>query len=90
MKEQRFVVEGTVLLQETCDEIHLDLDGNAKRINPHDEHWLVQEVRKEGFKLYNLDTQRIWIVSRGELNAMLIGNEKYKIPPMLRISDEVA
>ena len=90
MKEQKFVLEGTVLLQETSDEITFDLEGNTKAVNPHTEHWLVQEVRKEGFKLYNLDTQRTWIVSRGELNAMLRGNKKYGIPPMLTISDEVA
>ena len=89
MKEQeKFVKVGTVLLQETSDAIEMDLNGNSKSINPHIEHWLVEDIKKEGFYLYNLDTQRKWVISRGQLNGMLYGNKYVK--PFFTISEEEA
>ena len=79
----KFINEGTVLIENTCDAIEMDLKGNSKRINPHKEHWLVQKVQKHGFTLYNLDTQRTRIVSRGEIN-ILVNHCNWEI------SDEVA
>ena len=80
---EKFVNVGTVLLQNTCDEIAMDLDGNSRRINTHVEHWLVEDVRKEGFYLYNLDTKRKRVLSRGDLNIALASQ-------LFTISDEVA
>lgn len=82
---RKYVDVGSVLLYETCDAIELDLNGNSKRINPHIEHLLVIDIRKEGFYLHNLDkpnTKRK-VMSRGELNYLLdIGR--------ITISDEIA
>ena len=73
-QKEKFVNVGTVLIEKTCDAIDFGFDGKAKSINEHEEHWLVEEVRKEGFKLYNLDTQRRRIMSRGVLNISLLHN----------------
>ena len=71
MKEKYYPMIGDVLIQHTCDAIAMDLNGNSERINPHDEHWLIEDIRKEGFKLYNLDTQRKMILSREDMNIWL-------------------
>ena len=84
------IKEGTILLQETSDAIEMDLEGNTKSINPHTEHWLVEDVRANTYKLYNLDTQRTWILEKDLLSGMLRGNKKYGIKPMFTISNETA
>lgn len=70
-RKEKYINVGTILIENTCDAINLGFNGKSKRVNEHQEHWLVEEVRKEGFKLYNLDTQRKRIISRGELNISL-------------------
>ena len=42
------------------------------------------------YKLYNLDTKRVWNIPHKELELMLRGNKRYNIKPMFTISDEVA
>lgn len=86
----RSLKEGTILLQETCDEIHFDLAGNFEEINPHTEHWLVQEVTSKGFVLYNLDTQRVRRISREDMASHLWSSKQYDIKPIFTISEEVA
>lgn len=81
---------GTVLLQETSDEILMDLEGNTQAINQHIEHWLIEDIKLGKYKLYNLDTKRVWIIPYKELELMLRGNKRYNIKPMFTISDEVA
>ena len=84
------IQEGTILLQDTCDEIHFDLVGNFEEINPHTEHWLVQEVTSKGFVLYNLDTQRVRRISKEDMVMHLWESKKNGIKPIFRISEEVA
>ena len=86
----RSLEEGTILLQETSDEIHFDLAGNFEEINKHIEHWLVQEVTSKGFVLYNLDTQRVRRMSKDEMASHLWESKQYDIKPIFRISEEVA
>ena len=86
----RSLEEGTILLQDTCDEIHFDLAGNFEEINPHTEHWLVQEINSKSYVLYNLDNQRSWRVPKEEMALYLYGNERFGLKAMLRISEEVA
>ena len=86
----RSLEEGTILLQDTCDEIHFDLAGNFEEINPHTEHWLVQEVTSKGFVLYNLDTQRVRRISREDMASHLWESKQYDIKPIFRISEERA
>lgn len=86
----RSLEEGTILLQDTCDEIHFDLAGNFEEINPHTEHWLVQEVTSKGFVLYNLDTQRVRRMSKEDMASYLAESKKYGIKPIFTISEEVA
>ena len=81
---------GTVLLQETSDEILMDLEGHTQAINQHIEHWLIEDIKLGKYKLYNLDTKRVWIIPYKELELMLRGNKRYNIKPMFTISDEVA
>lgn len=83
------LAEGTILLQETCDEIHFDLQGNFEEVNPHTEHWLVKDVTTNSYVLYNLDTQRTRNVSKEEMQYALRGNKKYGIKPIFQISKEV-
>lgn len=82
--------EGTILLQDTCDAIEMDLAGNSLRINPHTEHWLVQEVTSKGFVLYNLDTQRVRRISKEDMASHLWESKQYDIKPIFRISKERA
>ena len=84
------IEEGTILLQDTCDEIHFDLAGNFEEINPHTEHWLVQEVTSKGFVLYNLDTQRVRRISKEDMASHLWESKQYDIKPIFRISEERA
>ena len=84
------IEEGTILLQDTCDAIEMDLAGNSLRINPHTEHWLVQEINSKSYVLYNLDNQRNWRVPKEEMALYLYGNERFGLKAMLRISKEVA
>lgn len=86
----RSLEEGTILLQDTCDEIHFDLAGNFEEINPHTEHWLVQEVTSKGFVLYNLDTQRVRRISKEDMASHLWESKQYDIKPIFRISEERA
>ena len=81
---------GTVLLQETSDEILMDLEGNTQAINQNTEHWLIEDIKLGKYKLYNLDTKRVWNIPHKELELMLRGNKRYNIKPMFTISDEVA
>lgn len=81
---------GTVLLQETSDEILMDLEGHTQAINQHTEHWLIEDIKLGKYKLYNLDTKRVWIIPHKELELMVRGNKRYNIKPMFTISDEVA
>lgn len=93
MKEYKLLSrleEGTILLQDTCDAIEMDLRGNSQRINPHTEHWLVQEINSKSYVLYNLDNQRSWRVPKEEMALYLYGNERFGLKAMLRISEEVA
>lgn len=93
MKEYKLLSrleEGTILLQDTCDAIEMDLRGNSQRINPHTEHWLVQEINSKSYVLYNLDTQSTWRVPKEEMALYLYGNERFGLKAMLRISEEVA
>lgn len=71
MKERYYPKIGDVLIQRTCDAIETDLNGNSKEINPHNEHWLIEDMGSWGFKLYNLDTQRVRAFSRAEMNIAL-------------------
>lgn len=87
MKE---IKEGTILLQETCDAIEMDLEGNTQDINRHTEHWLVEDIRTNTIKLYNLDTQRTITYKKDELNGLLRGNKYYGIKPMFTISNDIA
>ena len=86
----RSLEEGTILLQETSDEIHFDLAGNFEEINPHTEHWLVQEVTSKGFVLYNLDTQRVRRMDKQEMASHLWESKAYDIKPIFTISEERA
>ena len=87
MKE---IEEGMILLQNTCNEIKIDMKGKATRINEHTEHWLIQEIKKDNVVLYNLDNQRTMKIERKTLINMLTGINKYNIKPMFTISNERA
>lgn len=87
MKE---IKEGTILLQETCDEILIGLNGNTTEVNKHIEHWLVKDIKKNEFVLYNLDNQRIWKISKDKMQYYLFENKKYNIKAIFTISNEVA
>ena len=82
--------EGTILLQKTSDEILMDLKGNTQEVNPHTEHWLVEDIKATTIKLYNLDTQRTWTIKKELLDGMLKGNKRFGIEPMFQISNEQA
>ena len=87
MKE---LTEGMVLIHETCDEILMDLRGNTQEVNPHIEHYLVKDVLKESYILYNLDKGYTWKVKKENMKLWLKGNKSMGIKPMFRISEEVA
>lgn len=77
------ITTGTVLIYHTCDGFK-GFGSNSIQINPHDEHYLVKDIQKFGFILYNLDRKtKNWVVSRGELNYLLSQG-------ILEISEEVA
>lgn len=77
------ITVGTVLAYHTCESFD-GIGKNSILINPYDEHWLVQDIRKEGFYMYNLDKGKFEkVVSIGELNYMLHGKK-------LEITDEIA
>lgn len=84
------IEEGTILLQRTSDAIELDLQGNSRAVNPHIEHWLVQEINSKNYVLYNLDTQRVWRIERERMASFLWESKAYGIKPMFTISEEVA
>lgn len=79
---------GMILEQETCDEILMDLKGNIQRVNPHIEHWVIEDITSKEYKLYNLDTQRTWKIKKIDMEYILYRG-KY-VRPMLKISEEVA
>lgn len=84
------IEEGTILLQRTSDAIEMDLQGNTYEVNPHTEHWLVQEINSKSYVLYNLDTQRTWRVERDRMASYLWESKSLGIKPMFTISEEVA
>ena len=90
MKELEQLKEGMILEQDTCDEIHIDLYGNIRRINEHIEHWLIKDITANYYVLYNLDNQRIWRISKEDMPLYFLENKKVGLNAMFRISKEVA
>lgn len=90
MKELENIKEGTILEQETCDEILMDLHGNTQGVNEHIEHWLVKDETSNGYVLYNLDTQRTWKVKKNDMRLWLRGNKSFGIKPLFKVSKEIA
>lgn len=86
----RRLEEGTILLQRTSDAIELDLQGNSRAVNPHIEHWLIQEISSKNYVLYNLDTQRVWKIEKDKMACYLLESKTFGIKPMFTISEEVA
>ena len=84
------IEEGTILLQRTSDAIELDLQGNSRAVNPHIEHWLVQEINSKNYVLYNLGTQRVWKIEKDKMGCYLLENKRFGIKPMFTISEERA
>jgi len=85
---EKEIEEGTILEQDTCDEIQISLNGDVNSINEHTEHWLVQNITPNTYELYNLDTKCFMRVKKDMMKAYLIGNHKMGIKPMFRISNE--
>lgn len=83
----RKIEEGTVLIQDTCDEIVFTINGEFKRINPHIEHWIVVDIKSNSYNLYNLDTGRDWKIEKRIFENMLLGNKRLGIEPVLIITD---
>lgn len=88
--EMEKLKEGMVLEQDTCDEIHIDLYGNTRRINEHTEHWLIKDITTNYYVLYNLDNQRIWRIPKEDMPVYILENKKFGVNAMFRISKEVA
>ena len=83
--------EGMILEQQTSDAIELDLQGKINNvINPHIEHWLIEDITSTNYVLYNLDNQRKWKIKKEDMKYYLMGNKRYGIYPMFTISKEVA
>lgn len=86
----RKLEEGMILLQETCDSIEISLNGESRDIGYHIEHWLIQEITKNGYILYNLDKGRTWKVDKDKMEMYLWENKKMNIKPLLKLSEERA
>lgn len=84
MKEKLDLAIGDVLIQDTCDAIDVALNGQTKAVNPHKEHWVIEDIKGDTYHLYNLDTQRTMKMSEKALYGHI------KIYKSMTISDEKA
>lgn len=73
---------GNILYQKTSDEIRFDLEGNFETINEHEEPWLVLDIKKDVYLLFNLKNQRKYKMHEKELSWLLIHER-------IRVSEEV-
>lgn len=62
--------EGMILIYHTCDGLN-GIGKYSTPINPHDEHYLVEEIKKDKVKLYNLDNRRIWNISKSDIAGFI-------------------
>lgn len=81
---------GTILLQNTCDSILIDINGKSERINQHIEHWTIENITSNYYYLYNLDNGKTWKIKKENMLNYIKENKKYNIKPLFTISTEKA